>query len=411
MSPLPRCGSCPIDAWSTVPTDERRYYGLDALRGAMMMLGIVLHAATLYLAAPPPHVPLTTDRNTSLTMDAIFDLIHSFRMPCFFVLAGFFASLLVEKRGVPGTYRNRAARILGPLLAGMVTVLPIAGLFMLDFTLSVLNGTHDILPSRQALDDFKEAARAQGVPVGQVFLGHLWFLYYLLYFYLLIPLCEWLKTRMRLPAGSVIGFVLVTMVPLWAFPGAQVLGNFLFITPMPEALGYYGLFFVVGYLFHGQRGFVQGLSQHVKPAAICAAILFPASLFASHLEYTQGAAWHALAVPLHAACTWALIYLAIGAALRFVDRPDPWIVYTSNASYWVFLLHLPVVCMAAFFLVPYDLPAEVKFLAVAAITTLVCFTTYHYGVQHTWVSAFLNGKRFNQDWPWKKPVVAEVVTP
>src|SRR4051812_10660417 len=105
--------------------DERRYYGLDALRGAMMMLGIVLHAATLYLAAPPPHVPLTTDRNTSLTMDAIFDLIHSFRMPCFFVLAGFFASLLVEKRGVWETYRNRAARILAPLLAGMVTVLPI----------------------------------------------------------------------------------------------------------------------------------------------------------------------------------------------------------------------------------------------------------------------------------------------
>jgi len=391
--------------------DDRRYYGLDALRGAMMMLGIVLHAATLYLAAPPPHVPLTTDRNTSLTMDAIFDLIHSFRMPCFFVLAGFFASLLVEKRGIWGTYKNRAARILAPLLAGMFTVLPVAALFMLDFTLSVLNGTHDILPSRAALEDFREASRAQGVPVGQLFLGHLWFLYYLLYFYLLIPLCEWLKPRVRFPAGTVVGLVLVTIAPLWAFPGAQVLGHFLFIKPLPEALAYYGFFFVVGYLFHGQRGFVQGLSRHVAASAIAAAILFPASLYASHLEYTQGSGFHALAVPLHAACTWALIYLAIGAALRYLDRPDPWIVYTSNASYWVFLLHLPVVCIVAFALVPCDLPAEFKFLVVGGVTTVACFVTYHYWVQGTWVSAFLNGKRFNQDWPWRKPIAAEVVTP
>ena len=34
--------------------DDRRYFGLDALRGGMMMLGIVLHAAMIYLTAPPP---------------------------------------------------------------------------------------------------------------------------------------------------------------------------------------------------------------------------------------------------------------------------------------------------------------------------------------------------------------------
>ena len=90
--------------------DDRRYYGLDALRGSMMLLGIVLHSATFYIAAPPPHLPLPADRNTSLVMDAIFAFIHSFRMPCFFVLAGFFTALLVEKRGVAGAYRNRLAR-------------------------------------------------------------------------------------------------------------------------------------------------------------------------------------------------------------------------------------------------------------------------------------------------------------
>src|SRR5258706_4280468 len=105
-----------------MPLDERRYYGLDALRGGMMMLGIVLHGATFYLAAPPPMLAPLTDRNTSYVFDLVFAFIHSFRMPTFFVLAGFFTALLVERRGVWGTYRNRAARILAPLAAGVVTI-------------------------------------------------------------------------------------------------------------------------------------------------------------------------------------------------------------------------------------------------------------------------------------------------
>ena len=36
---------------------EQRYVGLDALRGFMMMLGIVLHASLLYLQAPPLSQP------------------------------------------------------------------------------------------------------------------------------------------------------------------------------------------------------------------------------------------------------------------------------------------------------------------------------------------------------------------
>ena len=62
----------------TADAGERRYYGLDALRGGMMLLGIVLHSANLYLAAPPPHFPFPMDRNNSLLFDLLFHLIHQF---------------------------------------------------------------------------------------------------------------------------------------------------------------------------------------------------------------------------------------------------------------------------------------------------------------------------------------------
>src|SRR4051794_9298386 len=99
----------------------------------MMMLGIVLHAAEMYLAAPPPQFAgLPVDRNHSLLFDLLFHFIHAFRMPVFFVLAGFFAALLVEKRGLWGTYKNRAARVLAPLAVALLTILPLTLILALD---------------------------------------------------------------------------------------------------------------------------------------------------------------------------------------------------------------------------------------------------------------------------------------
>src|SRR5688572_14103642 len=178
-------------------SDNRRYYGLDALRGGMMLLGIVLHAATFYLAAPPPHVPIATDPNKSLVMDAIFDFIHAFRMPCFFVLAGFFAALLVEKRGVAGALRNRFDRILLPLVAGLFTILPLTLLALVDFTLAVEKGIRVLVPTVEQLRQVKLENQAKGIHGGLALL-HLWFLLYLCYFCLLIPVCRAL-VRWSLP--------------------------------------------------------------------------------------------------------------------------------------------------------------------------------------------------------------------
>ena len=88
-------------------------------------------------------------------------------MPTFFVLAGFFASLLVEKRGLWGTYKNRAARILAPLLTGIVTILPVTGLFMIDFVLSARFGSHNLVPDRVELAKFSNELLAAGHPAGQ----------------------------------------------------------------------------------------------------------------------------------------------------------------------------------------------------------------------------------------------------
>ena len=391
--------------------DERRYYGLDALRGGMMMLGIVLHASELYLVAPPPQIPLPTDRNDAYVLDLLFHLIHSFRMPTFFVLAGFFTSLLVEKRGLIGTYRNRAARIVAPLLLAMVTILPLTGLFMIDFMLSARFGTLKLIPDAGQLDTLRQELSAVGMPVDRPSPAHLWFLLYLLYFYLLIPLCQHLVKR-SLPFAQRVAkllaspftlalFSLCTAATLWPYRGGQVLTGFIYFRPHWPSLLYYGLFFVLGYLFHCHRAILETCKRYLPWYAGLALVLFPLSVYLSYAEYAAPAQGiHLAAVLAHGFCTWSLIYLCIGCALRFFDYASPWILYTSQSSYWVFLVHLPIVAFSGWVLTQYDFPGILKFLCVTGFTMLVCFVSYHYWVQNTRISVLLNGRRFDLKWPW-----------
>ena len=399
--------------------DERRYYGLDALRGGMMMLGIVLHAAWLYLASPPPTMPVPTDRNNSIVFDLMFDFIHSFRMPTFFVLAGFFTSLLVEKRGIRGTYQDRAKRVLAPLAVGVVTILPVTGLFLLDFWLSARFGTHDLLPDRKALavlgrEMAEKAARpGEARPDGPM-LGHLWFLYYLCYFYLLIPLWRFLVERSlrfeeRLKRWLASPYLLLLFAPytaatLWPFRGGQVSEGFLFIKPHLPSLVYYGSFFAFGYAFHRYRDFLSALARRVPYWAGFALMLFPLALYMSRLDHAArgaSAALHLAAVLANGLCTWVLIYLFLGAAMRYFDRASPWILYVSQSSYWVYLVHMPLVCLAGWWLVQFDFASPLKFLLVCGFAATVAFVTFHYGVQKTWISDLLHGRRFDLAWPWR----------
>lgn len=240
-------------------------------------------------------------------------------------------------------YVHRAARILAPFLAGLVTILPLTGLLAIDFMLGVRFGTHDLIPDVAQVNILGSEIVAAGFPVDQPSPGHLWFLYYLLYFYLLIPACMFLVARSRpfgegiraflASPGALVALGLYSAATLWPFQGGQVHEGFLFFKPHAPSLLYYGSFFAFGYLFHPYREILAAFARHTVWSAALAVVLFPISLRLSDLD---------------------------------------------RASH-----------------------GELALLAVAAFTTVAGFVTYHYWVQRTWVSAFLNGRRFDLDWPWR----------
>ena len=352
------------------------------------------------------------DTHSSYLFDVLMHFIHSFRMPLFFVLAGFFTSLLVGKRYFKGAIQNRIARILVPLLMAVFTILPLTLVFMVSFLASARFGTHQFLADAQQLEIIRSEVVAANFPVDQPSLGHLWFLYYLMYFYLLIPFCfllsRWSLTLNAKPIVTspffYVALSLLCVMPIWHFKGGVLFEGFIFLKPHIPSLLYYGSFFVIGYLFHNHRAILATFRDNLGWFVAISAILFPLSMYFTGLDVANLASgeFHSYAVVVNAFLTWALIYMFMGIFLRYLDFKSPWILYISNSSYWVYLLHMPVICCCAWLLLPYDLPAIVKFLIAVSITTVVCFVSYHYLVQNSWLSLRLNGVKFDHPWPWQR---------
>lgn len=88
----------------------RRYHSLDALRAAMMLLGIVLHSAASYVAGPMGAAWPYKDAQTSGVFNLTVFFIHIFRMPVFFVAAGFSRAMEPANRRRVRDARDHDAR-------------------------------------------------------------------------------------------------------------------------------------------------------------------------------------------------------------------------------------------------------------------------------------------------------------
>ena len=147
-----------------------RLHSLDNLRAVMMWLGIVLHVALNHMTSPTS-VPWK-HRDTSVVADLVFLFIHVFRMPVFFILAGYFVALLVSRRGYGEMLRHRLRRIALPFLIFWPILLLAMGVVVMLYLHAMTYGTLGF-----------DAALAPKTVPGRPAINtmHLWFLYYLLW--------------------------------------------------------------------------------------------------------------------------------------------------------------------------------------------------------------------------------------
>ena len=151
------------------PNGER-LHALDAVRSFALLLGVAFHAMLSFIPGMPPGMWAMNDNSPSpFLADASF-VAHSFRMPLFFFIAGYFGRLLHQKHGTAGFWANRGKRIAVPLVVGWLLLFP-AIIFVWSLGMQkVFNGAPPPMPEMPKT-------------LGALPLFHLWFLYLLLWLY------------------------------------------------------------------------------------------------------------------------------------------------------------------------------------------------------------------------------------
>lgn len=245
-----------------------RFHALDATRAFALLLGVVFHAAWFF--SPEPTGTAVKDVEANHFFGWFFHASHTFRMQVFYLIAGFFARLVYKKRGFPVFARNRLLRIGVPLVVGWLILMPaIIAVWTWGRNLSGQNPV-DIPPMLAALGLFLSGKifieRSAGGAFG---MAHLWFLYYLMVFYILIfalrailvrtPLAgdRWQRRTdglSRFLAGSPLGalvFALLMTPLIWSMDAWFGVDTpaFSYTPAWNVTLVYFG-FFALGWLLH-----------------------------------------------------------------------------------------------------------------------------------------------------------------
>ena len=92
---------------------------------------------------------------------------------------------------------------------------------------------------------------------------------------------------------------------------------------------------------------------------------------------------------------WLFIFSITGLFIRYASSHSSIMRYISDASYWIYLIHLPLTAIIPALISGWMIPATLKFLFVLIITSMLCFLSYHYFVRGTFIGQFLNGRRYS----------------
>ncbi|MDB4474255.1 acyltransferase family protein [Opitutaceae bacterium] len=390
-----------------MPSTESRLDYLDATRAFALLLGVVFHAALSFL---PFFIGWAVqDISTSGWVAVLGTISHSFRMELFFLLAGFFSHMTLGRKGLADLLRSRALRIIIPFVVGWFILRPliVSGWIMGGAS---MQGDYEFWPSILG-----GIAQLREMPEGPLVGTHLWFLYYLV----LITTCVLVgRFLVRLVTGN--SETLSSRIDQSvAWLGTSRWGLPLAVTPIVVTLGFmnnwgmdtpdksliphvpalliHGGFFTLGWLLHRQPETLITFSR-ITPGRLVALVL--SIVCVVMLMKIQGDPGHPkfqVARNLYhvgyAVMMWTLVWLTIGLFRRCFTRPNATVRYIADSSYWMYLIHLPIVVWLQVVVAEWELPWSLKLIGISLTTIAIALITYDFFVRSTWLGKLLNGRR------------------
>ena len=374
--------------------ENTRYHAVDSLRATMISVVMFGHALLPYVTVPRRF----KDPETHLGFDVTAIFLYSFAMPVFFLTAGFTAALLHRRNGVRSLARSRFQTIFLPLVVAYLLLSPL--------TRGAYAFANEVSVSGSLQTGVDLLLRADWIRWSKAY--HLWFLISLLLYTALAVCLEWvlrrflrgrvshirattrqlLTSRWRSTLLSLI--VACTMIPAYVLHDGDA-------TTLPMQATLFG-FFVFGWLLYLHRDLLPTIRQGAWRPIVVALAVLPAAVWSTRerlfspddLQPLAGVVAGMSNSILAAFMTFGLLGIF---QTRFDQRPSPIGQYISDASYWIYLIHLPLLVAVAGALSATALSAATKYLLTLALVVPIVFSSYHFCVRSTRFGRFLKGRK------------------
>ncbi len=380
-----------------------RLHALDAVRGGALLLGVFLHAAMSFF--PTDGVWFIMDASRDPALSAGFFVIHMFRMTLFFVLAGFFGRMMFHRLGWAGFVTSRLKRVGLPLIVFWPIMMAAFTALIVWTLFAQFGGIPDDAPPPPAW-------------TWETFpLTHLWFLYVLLIFYAAAIAARGLVAlvdrngairaatdrAVRAAFGSPLAVTLLaagtatallaheTWIPWFGVPTPDT-----GVVPNTPALVVFGSAFTLGWLLQRQIDVLLTLKKRwyafLAPAIGCTiACLITVGLTPDFTAPLAGEEKITFAIA-YAVGIWCWTFGLIGAALAFCSGESRAVRYLADSSYWIYLIHLPIVWALQIQVSSWGWPALAKYGFILGVSVPVMLLSYHLLVRGSFIGATLNGR-------------------
>ncbi len=355
---------------SQTPALSTRRNDLDWIRVAAFGLLILYHVTLVY-------APYDWHVHSAHTFDWLHEAVlitNPWRLTLLFLVSGAALRLMATRRTPGRTLRDRAERLIPPLIFGTLVLVPIQ-----SWIEAIDKGGFDGSFIDWLVHEFGPTGLSNGVPV-----NHLWFIVYIAVYSLIavaLMTRPALMTRLEGMLVQAMAGCRVLLVPMAYLIVIRVVLFPLFgITNRLSWDGYNHFLslgaFLFGFLMVKHEGLWAGLERYRRTAALIALIALPVMM--AQAAHPGGATW--FGVPraiVFGIDQWAVIAAILGYGSRYLRQASgPALRYLVDATFTLYLAHQTVLVVAVWFIRPANLPAPLEATALVGITFGVSLLIY-----------------------------------
>ncbi|WP_375588935.1 acyltransferase family protein [Hoeflea alexandrii] len=375
--------------------NRQRLHHWDFSRALYLVLGIPFHAAVIYSLS---HEWSVASPEKSQLLTWLADFLHSFRMPGFFLLAGLFSMMLIDRQGAWPWLKSRLTRLGLPLLFATLLIVPFQ--ISVQQVALVIKGT---LPASQ----LTARITAELSHFGEPWIAHLWFLWVLIAYCVGLAMLQVLsRGTLRARLEAFVTWVgdnrILSLAAFAAICELAARAQEIVVAASPyygnAVLNYnlYVVYFGFGALVYSSRKLNDLLLRPGPVAALAgvALVIFSQVPHADLIEHT---------LKVMAAILGALLIVGYisNLAHRHFNRPDARVRKLVDASFTIYLFHHPVIYVLATLFLMVDLPPVLEFVIIATSAGLISYAIHLAVSRSTIAMLMFNGVRA------KKPPVSQ----